>query len=134
MVDYDSTTLYFKTPSSQRVSIEALSEGFKSTFVWLFDMIIRIVETKVATVGQAWQEKYQRTQQSSDFNWRKNQGKGYDDLLVKLSQMTQSHCSFCDAYPMGRIPKTIEHFKPKTTFPLLAYQWENLFLCCGNCQ
>ncbi len=49
--------------------------------------------------------------------------------------MTKAHCSFCDAYPMGcRIPPTIEHFRPKTGFPLLAYKWDNLFLCCGLCQ
>ncbi|MCP4348822.1 MAG: AAA family ATPase [Desulfobacterales bacterium] len=44
--DYDTGTLYFRTPSSpgELIPTEALSEGFKSTFVWLFDMIIRAVE------------------------------------------------------------------------------------------
>jgi predicted ATP-binding protein involved in virulence len=44
--DYDASSLYFKTPSNpnQHISIEALSEGFKSTFVWLFDMIIRMAK------------------------------------------------------------------------------------------
>lgn len=43
---YDAESLYFKTPSNpnQPISVEALSEGFKSTFVWLFDMIIRIAK------------------------------------------------------------------------------------------
>lgn len=47
MVDYDTESLYFKTPSNpnQPISVEALSEGFKSTIVWLFDMIIRIAKT-----------------------------------------------------------------------------------------
>lgn len=46
LVNYDSESLYFQTPFNQSalVPIEALSEGFKSTFIWLFDMIIRIVE------------------------------------------------------------------------------------------
>ncbi|MDM8542045.1 AAA family ATPase [Desulfococcaceae bacterium HSG9] len=46
-VNYDSDSLYFKTPfnTDDTIPIEALSEGFKSTFIWLFDMIIRIVET-----------------------------------------------------------------------------------------
>ncbi|MCP4109648.1 MAG: AAA family ATPase [Desulfobacteraceae bacterium] len=46
LADYDTGTLYFKTPSSpgELIPAEALSEGFKSTFVWLFDMIIRAVE------------------------------------------------------------------------------------------
>lgn len=44
LIDFDDTSLYFQTPSSPKTSIEGLSEGFKSTFVWLFDLIIRIVE------------------------------------------------------------------------------------------
>jgi predicted ATP-binding protein involved in virulence len=41
---FDAKSLYFKISTSPKIPIEALSEGFKSTFVWLFDMIIRIVE------------------------------------------------------------------------------------------
>lgn len=46
LVGYDAESLYFQTPSNpdQQISIEALSEGFKSTFVWLFDLIIRIAQ------------------------------------------------------------------------------------------
>ncbi len=85
--------------------------------------------------GIEWKEKYERTGKSASFTWRGNKNKGYHDLLHELSLMTKDHCSFCDAFPMGgRIPKTIEHFRPKTKFYLLAYKWSNLFLCCGNCQ
>jgi predicted ATP-binding protein involved in virulence len=41
---YDAKSLYFETSEAKDLPIEALSEGFKSTFVWLFDMIVRIVE------------------------------------------------------------------------------------------
>ncbi len=43
---FDENSLYFKTPSNPHklIPIEALSEGFKSTFVWIFDMILRIVK------------------------------------------------------------------------------------------
>lgn len=46
LTHYDSNSFYFKTPSNPKESIpiEALSEGFKSTLVWLFDAIIRIVD------------------------------------------------------------------------------------------
>ncbi len=39
-------TFYFLTPSnpSLLIPLEALSDGFKATFVWLFDMVIRIIE------------------------------------------------------------------------------------------
>jgi predicted ATP-binding protein involved in virulence len=54
LADYDTSSLYFKTPSNpdELIPTEALSEGFKSTFVWLFDMIIRIVE-KGGDIGNA---------------------------------------------------------------------------------
>ncbi|MCU0286540.1 MAG: AAA family ATPase [Acidobacteria bacterium] len=43
---YDPHGFYFITPSNLKKAIpmEALSEGFKSTLVWLLDAIIRIVE------------------------------------------------------------------------------------------
>ncbi|MCU0286539.1 MAG: TIGR02646 family protein [Acidobacteria bacterium] len=85
--------------------------------------------------GKEWAAKYAETKRSSAFQWHQYQNKGYNDLLQDLAQMTQHHCSYCDAYPMGRrIPCTIDHFKPKTHFPLDAYKWENLFLSCGLCQ
>lgn len=42
---FDDQSFYFITPTnpSKSIPIEALSEGFKSTFVWLFDMLLRIV-------------------------------------------------------------------------------------------
>ncbi|MCX6582019.1 MAG: TIGR02646 family protein [Candidatus Aminicenantes bacterium] len=85
--------------------------------------------------GEEWAAKYAETRKSSSFQWRRNENKGHDDLVKKLSTMTQHHCSYCDASPMGpRIRCTIDHFKPKTRFPKDAYKWENLFLCCGLCQ
>ncbi|MCP5103383.1 MAG: hypothetical protein GY950_08390 [bacterium] len=85
--------------------------------------------------GEAWAVKYAKTKKSSSFRWRQYKNKGRKDLVEALSTMTRHHCSFCDSYPMGmRMQPTIEHFKPKTQFPLEAYKWENLFLCCGLCQ
>ena len=88
------------------------------------------LEEKWQHWGKLWQAKYQQTGKSSDFNWRQHKGFGKADLVEKLSLMTQYHCSFCDGYPMdSMIQETIEHFRPKTKFPQLAYQWENLFIC-----
>ncbi|HLP46963.1 MAG TPA: AAA family ATPase, partial [Candidatus Kapabacteria bacterium] len=46
LTGYDPNGFYFITPSNpeKAIPMEALSEGFKSTLVWLFDAIIRIVE------------------------------------------------------------------------------------------
>jgi uncharacterized protein (TIGR02646 family) len=85
--------------------------------------------------GKRWEKKYTKNQDSREFRWYQYQKQGYEALLKDLAEMTQNHCSFCDAYPLGRrLKQTIEHFQPKTQFPLIAYQWENLFLGCYHCQ
>lgn len=78
-----------------------------------------------------------RTENSSaEFSWPKIGGSRLNQLLLpELKAMTQSHCSFCDAFPVETVSsETIEHFRPKTKFPRLAYCWINLFYCCSKCQ
>jgi uncharacterized protein (TIGR02646 family) len=85
--------------------------------------------------GEKWAARYAKTKTGKSFKWGGYNNKVYKDLLPVLSAMTKYHCSFCDAYPLGRrLEPTIEHFKPKTKFPGEAYKWENLFLCCRLCQ
>lgn len=70
------------------------------------------------------------------WHWHQYQTNDVDKILRPiLLQMTANHCSFCDAYRMPNpVAPTIEHFRPRAIFPLLAYTWHNLFLCCNNCQ
>lgn len=71
------------------------------------------------------------------FQWKQIEGERVNHkLLPLLKEITANHCSFCDGFPMGEgvIKETIEHFRPKSKHPLLAYQWENLFLACHFCQ
>jgi uncharacterized protein (TIGR02646 family) len=71
-------------------------------------------------------------QDGQDFSWRNGI---YLELRDQLSLMTNGHCSFCDGYPIGSQSKeTIEHYYPKAQFPLQAYQWENHYYCCDQCQ
>lgn len=67
------------------------------------------------------------------FNWKKH-GTCSELIRQSLSDMTQQHCAFCDGILRVTSPDTIEHFKPKKTFPELAYAWDNLFPCCCECQ
>ena len=48
--------------------------------------------------------------------------------------MTQEHCAFCDGRIGTESRETVEHFRPKSEFPNLAYTWHNLFPCCDLCQ
>lgn len=71
------------------------------------------------------------------FNWKQHQGQPVNQrLLPDLQKQTQSHCSYCDAYPPKLPDKTIDHFRPKgdARFYHFAYHWENLYFACGHCQ
>ncbi len=77
------------------------------------------------------------------FSWTQHKNQRVNLLLLPiLMKMTSisgrienAHCSFCDGFPVEPVSaNSIEHFRPKTLFPLLAYTWENLFYCCSKCQ
>ena len=84
---------------------------------------------------EAWGIEYEQKKSDNpkhDFQWRKPM---YSHLIDLLLEMTRKHCSFCDSSPMrSQIRETIEHFRPKESYPRLVYQWENLFACCDKCQ
>jgi len=58
----------------------------------------------------------------------------YKTLRKQLMAMTQYHCAFCDGGLGVTSRETVEHFRPKSSFPQLAYEWPNLFPCCDKCQ
>jgi uncharacterized protein (TIGR02646 family) len=71
------------------------------------------------------------------FSWPQiNREKINHAILPALKNQTQSHCSYCDKYPLYRKDDSIDHFKPKSDerFYMLVCHWENLFLCCAHCQ
>ncbi|EDN68362.1 hypothetical protein BGP_1320 [Beggiatoa sp. PS] len=59
----------------------------------------------------------------------------WEQLKSDLAKLTIDHCSFCDSYPLvAKGQQTIEHFRPRSSYPKLAYVWHNLFLSCKICQ
>jgi uncharacterized protein (TIGR02646 family) len=82
--------------------------------------------------GREYKARIDRSEgKAVSFKWRKNL---YPEMLRHLREMVQDHCTFCDGFPNDTSPETIEHYEPKTLFPLIAYKWENLFYCCWKCQ
>lgn len=82
-----------------------------------------------------WTEEYvvgRERNAAHPFSWRSNAC--YRELRHHLAAMTQNHCAFCDGQIGVESRKTIEHFRPKSRFPELAYAWDNLFPCCDLCQ
>ena len=55
-------------------------------------------------------------------------------IFSTLIEQTDSHCSYCDGFPLMSADETIDHFKPKSKFPLEVCNWENLYVACAHCQ
>ncbi len=72
------------------------------------------------------------------FYWNKypnTAGNPISHIIIKqLLTDSDYHCAYCDKFPLWQSDKTIDHFKPKSSYPLGAYQWSNLFPACDNCQ
>ena len=85
--------------------------------------------------GATWKERHDANA-GAQFHWHKIDHEAVNHkLLPLLMTQVQYHCSFCDHFPVNPPSNsTIEHFRPKTTFPLDAYRWENLYYCCDACQ
>ncbi len=83
--------------------------------------------------GLEWEKRHAN---NGSFHWHVVEGESVNrQLLPVLKTQVQDHCSFCDAFPVSPPSNpTIEHFRPKTRFPLEAFKWENLYYCCDYCQ
>jgi uncharacterized protein (TIGR02646 family) len=69
---------------------------------------------------------------AASFRWFSNSC--YQNVRLQLLEMTHHHCAFCDGFVGSESRETLEHFKPKSQYPELAFHWENLFPCCDMCQ
>ncbi len=85
--------------------------------------------------GLSWEQR-KASNPNAQFHWHKLGGEAVNHkLLPPLKNQTQDHCSFCDGFPVSPPGlDTIEHFRPKNTFPREAYHWTNLYFCCPHCQ
>jgi len=51
----------------------------------------------------------------------------------RLNEIYHLKCAYCEKELLDS-PKHIEHYRPKSTYYWLAYSWDNLLLCCVNCN
>jgi uncharacterized protein (TIGR02646 family) len=58
------------------------------------------------------------------------------DKRVKtaLDAWSKGKCAYCEALINASRSQQVEHFKPKSLFPSLAYDWSNYFLACNGCN
>jgi 5-methylcytosine-specific restriction endonuclease McrA len=92
-----------------------------------------VMRTAHELYTEKWVKKRKNNEKTS-FEWYNNVN---HDLLPLLKAMTCNHCSFCDNLPDADVIEhgmQIEHFKSKTDFEHLAYEWTNLFIICHICN
>jgi hypothetical protein len=85
-------------------------------------------------LGEWWRNEF-LTKKASKLKpvWSWN-GK-YDLLKDALFLCNNDHCAYCDCHPLKDDRGfEIDHFKPKTKFPLEAFTYFNLFPCCNECN
>lgn len=84
--------------------------------------------TKLATVRanltSGWVAYYPQRQgvKPTDAKWR--------DFQPELSAAFQTICGYCEEYCHGHV----DHFRPKSRFPKLVYEWHNWILACPHCN
>ena len=87
---------------------------------------------------KAWGREYKAKRDvnaAAAFQWKTHLGQRVNALILRAFGALSGHCAFCDGYPLGPFARqTIEHFRPVSRYPRLAYVWHNLFVCCDRCQ
>lgn len=73
---------------------------------------------------------------SAAFSWpEENRESILPHVRAALEVLTQSHCSYCDAFPIDVTgKKEVDHFKPKSLFPQFVLDWPNLYVACTACN
>lgn len=52
----------------------------------------------------------------------------------QIAALTSQLCAYCEGEINSPRAGQVEHYKPKSLFPLLAYDWENYLLSCAGCN
>ena len=59
---------------------------------------------------------------------------GHKDVKKLLCEIQNDKCVFCETKFTHDSPGDVEHFRPKSVYYWLAYEWANLFLACEECN
>ena len=105
--------------------------------------MMKIIKTEAPAIlsenWKKWSRKFAQNRAknpSFTFQWVTYKGNRINELLLtELRNIQKEHCCYCDGFPVSATSvESIEHFRPKSKYPLLAYYWANLFYACSRCQ
>lgn len=58
----------------------------------------------------------------------------HEDIRKQLKLMFHGRCAYCESKISHIAYPHIEHYRPKSKYPLLAVKWTNLLLSCERCN
>ena len=58
----------------------------------------------------------------------------HKDIQEALSKSSHGKCAFCECKPGDSGNIEVEHFKPKSIYPDLTFEWDNLLPACRKCN
>lgn len=58
----------------------------------------------------------------------------HKDIKNALSQSSHSKCAFCESKPDESGNIEVEHLAPKSLYPHLTFDWDNLLPACRKCN
>lgn len=58
----------------------------------------------------------------------------HKDIKKQLRNMFGPKCAYCESHVTGNSYLHVEHFRPSSIYPSLAYQWNNFLLACEVCN
>lgn len=81
-------------------------------------------------------QNYEISKSSADKKIFQSIEKRYNHSEVKtaLKAMFHKKCAFCESHITHVDYGQIEHFKPKSKYPELCFEWDNFLLSCAICN
>lgn len=58
----------------------------------------------------------------------------HNDIKKALAESSHSKCAFCESKPGESGNIEVEHFSPKSLYPDLTFEWDNLLPACRKCN
>lgn len=64
--------------------------------------------------------------------WYKFYSRNRPEIISALKEETQNTCAYCETRITGS--GNLDHIKPKSKFPELVFDWENITIACSQCN
>ena len=89
----------------------------------------KTVRSKLAACAKGKAEELETQRDNKAWNnscWR--------SCEADLSVLYHNKCAYCEQKIVVKRESTIEHYRPKSDYYWLAYEWSNLFIACNTCN